>query len=279
MGLTLWHWKIIYSSISFVLTSLSYCLSYFLEFDSKKDLAEMFFGSSMISIALVFMTIDCQAYYTDKYPYSFLIALISFTVLTFFTFIKDSLALLDDTLLVKCDIVNSAPLPTQEDTQQTEDDRRKFSLLDNFVSTLLFLISCLECASFGLTIASYGSESDLHGRLPFILPVRFLQLVCISTFLKEMRINGFIYTVLAIVNATCVLVFGSIKQFASLQVTDICFGVSSALLVGCFLYFGASAIHNSRVTYSHSSISSILCSLIGFGIPVVFRVFVKHPSK
>ena len=245
-----------------------------------KDLAEMFFGSSMISISLVFMTIDCQAYYTDKYPYSFLIALISFTVLTFFTFIKDSLALLDDTLLVKCDIVNSAPLPTQEDTQQTDDEaRRKFSLLDNFVSTLLFLISCLECASFGLTIASYGSESDLHGRLPFILPVRFLQLVCISTYLKEMRIPGLIYTLLAIINAACVLIFGSIKQFVSLQVTDVCFGVSSALLFGCFLYFGASAIHNSRVTYSHSSFYSILCSLLGFGIPVLFRIFVKHPSK
>ena len=279
MNISLSTLKVAYSMGSVAITAIGYFISYLLEFETTKDLAEMFFGSSMISISIVFMTVDSQAYCTDKYPYSYLISLISFTLLTFFTFIKDSVALLDDTLLFKCDIANSSTLPVQDEPVQNEEEIPKFSILDNLVSSVLFIISCVESAAFGGVIACFKTEDDMNGRLPYILAVRLIQIVCISTYLKDMNMHWAAYLVMCVINSVCPAIFGVFQQLLSDRATDVFFAVSSSLLLGCFLYFGATAIHNSRISFTHSSFLSILFSLIGFVLPIVFRIFMKDPSK
>ncbi|EAX93128.1 hypothetical protein TVAG_234460 [Trichomonas vaginalis G3] len=269
--------KIIYSCIASFATIVAYVISYFLKFE-RKDLSEIFFGSIMISDALTFMSIDSIADGTSGYPYNFLLALFAFTTLTFYSFFHDSLALLDDSLLVKCDMVNNTPMLSSEDKIQEIEETPKFNFWDNFVSIILFVLSTVECISFGETLSMYTNIYDLNHRLPYIIPVRFFQILCISTILRDTQMTDIWYIFVAILNAICVGVFGSIKSIMSSRACDIFFAVSSSLLLGSFLYFGAIAIHNSFISLAHSRWFSIIIAIVGFLIPSIFRVLMFDSS-
>lgn len=277
MSLEINKWQIVYSCLSAVLTLLAYIISYFINFAETKDLAEMFFGSSMISIAIRFMSTNSQIDTSSSYPFTLLISLISFMALTFYTFIHDSLALLDDTLLVKCDMVNNTPILTSDDKIPTEVENVKFNCLDNFVAILLFIVSTLECTIFGVIIAQLTYNEEVHKTLPFILPVRFLQLLCISIYLRETRMATIWYILAMILNSATVGIFGLIKLPSSFNTekSTLLFAVFSAILLGCFLYFGATAVHNSYMAINHSRWGSILVAILGFAIPVTFSIPVK----
>lgn len=270
--------KIIYSFLTSIITGVAYGLVHFIDFADIKDLTEMFFGSSMISISLIELSIDTKSDVNTKFPYTDLIALATFTAITFYKFIRESFSILDETLLIKCDTPTSMMFSKDEQTY-TETEVQKFNFFDKLCTIFLFIISCIEGAAFALATAAYESADLLNHRLPLLIPIRFIMYLCVALKVKEMNISTFTYFILAAINALVICIFGSIPQFISTKATEILFSVSASLMLGFYLYYGGSYIHDSRMMHIHSEWLSILAAFLGFILPIIFRVFVKNPSN
>lgn len=264
--------KYIYSSVTAGTTLLAYLISYFLTFEYK-DLIDMFFGTYMISDGILFMANDAIVEALVKYPFDFLLSLIVFTALTFYAFISDSLALLDDTLLVKCDMINNAPILSNDDKLPEVDENIKFNFLDNIIYVFLLGVAFLESASFAMYIAKY---EGLYKNLPFIIPVRFVRFICISYIFRDTNVSSLWYFVIAILNTIVIAVLGMLNTFMALSYCQSIYGTTSSLLLGCFIYFGATAIHNSFISLVHSRWYSVLIGIAGFSIPSIFHFFIEN---
>ena len=268
---------VIYTLITAICSILGYFFAYKFETTERKDLLQMFVGASMISTSFVELTIANDLDSNEVYPYPALVSLIIFTILTFYSFLRESFALLDDALLVKCDIASGPPQIT-DDTNLTETEIPKFNFWDHFPTFLLFFSVCLEGGAYGLHIASYSSTSTMNTTLLCMLPIRFVMGYCTARKLKEMHFNWIVFAFISLLSVSLLVVFGSIPQFVSKDGTNTTFNVFASLLFGCFLYFGTCFIHDSRTILIHSEAMSIIYAAVGFAIPVIFRIFIKLPK-
>ena len=268
---------VIYTLVTAIFSIVGYYIAYKIETKEKKDLLQMFLGTSMISTSFIELTIANDLDNNEIYPYPALVSLVIFTILTFYSFLRESFALLDDALLVKCDIASGPPQIT-DDSNLTETEIPKFNFWDHFPTFLLFISACLEGGAFGLHIASYNSTSSMNTSLLCMLPIRLIMSFCIARKIKEIHFNGILFTIISILSVSLLVIFGSIPQFVSKDSTNTAFNVFASLLFGCFLYFGTCFIHDSRSILIHSDLMSIIYGALGFAVPVIFRIFIKLPK-
>lgn len=229
----------------------------------------MFYGCSFVSYGITHFCTRSE-FLTTKHPYSMMISMFVFAFLSFFTFLRESLSLLDDNLLIRFDIINNTPL-TSQNSQTPNFETVSFSYGEHLTHIMHFICSCFESASFGILISIYNKPMTLNRDIIIMFIARFVQMTCISHSFSKIPLSKPVYYIFGFLNSIISPVLVILRIRMEITKAKSLYAIISAVMMGFFLYIGASSIHNSRISIRHKPYGSALLALFGFMIPLLLR--------
>ena len=129
---------IIYHIIIFLGFFLFNFFGYYFSRLINKDFIQIFIGSLMISLSIFQLLVKTKYYFYEKISYNIIISLISFIIISFYNFLRQSMSILDDTLLIKCDVANANYSNSNDKPENIISETSNFSFFDNFITFLFY---------------------------------------------------------------------------------------------------------------------------------------------
>lgn len=220
-----------------------------------------------------------ESFIGNEYPFSSLITVIVFAIVTLFTFIRDSISLMDESILTVYNSINSQPL--SENKSENEDEKKnekRFSILENLTYMVIFLMMIIT----SISNAFYFSSCDIDqlNKSYVIEPIlKLLETYSLSKILLLMPINDITYWIMAFVEAIVEpILLATLPSSFDHHFQKNFMGYSSSILLGLFFYFGAYSIHTGISLVQHYVFILAFVLLISFAIPTCLQVSV-HTLK
>ena len=267
MGLSRRDVQLICCVFSFVSKLVSFVVGPFLQRESISDVVDVTVGAGLTSISLVHILPRAEDYIAGPYPFAALVALGVFTLLTLFTFIRDSLALMDDTMLTTCDTINMHTTATTDllDGQQVVE-RQEFMFGENAPTLFLCLSSAVTSVASGILLSSAKIET-LQSQAPTHIAIQFLEFIAIARYVAMMPIRKWLYVVLGVVLSAIepALMMAPIENVNWKTVVQFS-GYASSVLLGVYLFLGSIAVQGGLAGVKHN-VRTGICMVLAFAVP------------
>ncbi|OHT01181.1 hypothetical protein TRFO_32128 [Tritrichomonas foetus] len=241
MVLQLIELKAIYFVCFFLIHIIGSYLGFKIKSEKFDDLIELFIGSFLISFSITCIIPKAELSMSGSYPYASLISLSIFTILTLYNFLHESIALMDENILMTCDVIHSPSASLNEYTPISQNDQQKFHFWDNLATIFYYVIYCIYIIIVSLYHSSLDNIEELNSIIPFILTFRLFEAFTMSKFLQKMSIKKFTLMLLSLISSilpVLMLIPTNIKNI------DNILGSAMALILGVYMYFGAMSIQN-----------------------------------
>lgn len=269
MGLSLQTWKIVCGVILFVLKLIAFSIVFFLRHRPDSEVIDVTVGAGLTAISLVHILPRAEDFIAGEYPFAALVALVVFTFLTLFTFIRDSLGLTDDTILTTdCDAINrhttvNVNLLSGRDANESET---KFVFAENVPVIFLSLASVSTSIAAGLLLSG-TTLHELQVESPHFA-IAFLEFIAIARYIALMPIRAWIFwlsaVVLSVIESSLMMSpIENLRRKTLIQYS----GYSSSILLGVYLFLGSVAIQRG-LTAAKQSWLSALALVLAFGVPM-----------
>jgi hypothetical protein len=250
---------------------VSFFVATFLCNTSYSDLIDLAIGGIFFSSGFVTLLPRAEANIGAPYPFASLLALIVFIGLSFLQFIRDSLALMDESLVQVCDVESFSRTDgaaSAESTAPVNDE--PFVPSEQFPVALLY--GSVLLASFGTSIwLVAGGEEQLNNIGPMIIAMQFVEFMAVGKMVCSMPIRRALYWVLAVVAAVVPSVLIAIPTEGDPAWIHYFSGFSSAVVLGVFLFLGSISIHEALDSGTRPLIVSAVVLVLAFAIPAAIR--------
>lgn len=261
--------KCLYGGISFVGKMLGFTFGRFLGKESISDLVDLAVGGSMTAISLVHLLPRAEDFISGTYPLAALVAIVVFTVLTLFVFIRDSVVLMDENTLTPYETVK---VHTTSNTdllnEQLHTKTPNLDLLDCVPIAVLYLTALLNSITAGLLLGSVLDETILNRNAGLHIAITVLEAIAVAKYLNGLSIHRAVYWGLAGLAALSeAIILAMPSHGISVNTMRQLSGYTSAILIGVYIFMGSCCIHNGLTTSKHPLPISAIVMLISFAVP------------
>jgi hypothetical protein len=274
-------WLYVYASISLVSKLVSFLIGYLLFPQTAiADLIDLGVAGTLLSIAFVHVLPRAEDFVNTTYPFASLVAVIVFVAVTIFTFVRDSLALMDENILTPGDL-GSPPATARttliSDPPETESAGSRGAKLAEIVPTVFLFVSLfVDSVATDLVIAI--TETSSLTRIAAVqLSIRFLEFIVLAKLVKAGAAPKLLYWGLGIFIsvASSVVIAIPLEEGAHKATLQRVSGCASAVVLGLYMYFGSLALNSGLADIKHSRalIASVLIVsfAVSAGIPAGIR--------
>jgi hypothetical protein len=265
------EYKLIFAAISLVSKVVSFVVAVFLDQHEYSDMIDLAVGCVFLSSGFVHIMPRASSQVSGRYPFSSLIAIAVFAVLTLFCFVRDSIALMDENILTTCDTVTyhgSAP-PDPAEKDGGGEPLAVFVWADQIPTLALYVALLADTIAVSIWVATLGTD-DLLEHAPVILVMNFLEFIGVAKFVVAVPMPNLAYWVLTVIAAgtpsviiACPLANDGHAEQAA--------GYVSSCLFGLYLFMGLIAVHSGLAqTRRHLAVA---CAVLffAFAVPAVVR--------
>lgn len=290
--------KVLYFSLFFISHMLGSFIGYRIKSKKYSFLIDLFCGSFLLSFSLnhAYKIADSSSY-SKSYQYQSLIAIIIFSFLTLFSFIRDSTNLIDESMLLRYDTTGSSIRDNQqytlntteghqffpnelgfantpkENNESVQNHKPKFRFLDNFPVLLLFFISFVSSISFEFYLSTY-TKDQMNQNCPYFVVFRLFESTILSMLLSRIPISQIIFW--------CMIIFYSVFSFfiiisnKSSSIINYFYKISYSFLLGTYFYFGSVLLHNGISDSSKSFVLSLIIIILSFITPYLLTIGIDY---
>jgi hypothetical protein len=255
---TLTESKLIFGGISLVSKVVSFVVAVFLDHHEYSDMIDLAVGCVFLSSGFVHIMPRTSSHVSDRYPFSSLIAISVFAVLTLFCFVRDSIALMDENILTTCEMV------TDHDTEKEDASSTIFTWAEQVPALALYVALLANTIAVSIWVATLDIDDFIKHTI-FILVMNFFEFIGVAKFVVAVPMPNVVYWILTVVAAgapSIIIAYpiancGRAKQAA---------GYVSSCLLGIYLFMGSIAVH-SAVTQTKRHVA-VTCAVLFFGFAV-----------
>lgn len=261
--------KFLYAGLCFIAKMTGYIAGMFLGRESISDLVNLAVGGGLTAISLVHLLPRAEDFISGSYPFAALVAIVVFAILTLFTFVRDSIALMDDNILATFEAVNIHTI-TNTDllNEQLLAKKPEIDFLENLPTMFLYFTAILNSITCGILLASITDSGVLNKHASLHIAIGLIEFVAISRYVNLVPLPRIAYWGLGVLAALIEAVIVAVPVGGiSLDVMKQLSGYTSAVIIGIYIFLGSGAIHNGLTQSKHSLAISAVIMLMSFTIP------------
>jgi hypothetical protein len=229
-------------------------------------------GSVFLSSGFVHIMPQTFSQVSGRYPFSSLIAISVFAVLTLFCFIRDSIALMDENILTTCDTVTYGGGAAPDAAAEKEGGGAPLAVFvwaDQIPTLALYFALLADTIAVSVWVATLD-VGPLREHAAVILVMNFLEFVGVAKFVVSVPMPNFMYWVMTVVaaGAPSIIIACPIRNGEGAKKAA---GYVSSCLLGLYLFIGSITVHGGLTqTRRHVAVACVVLFL-GFAIPAALR--------
>jgi hypothetical protein len=269
MKLNLAAWKLIYGLISLVSKVAAYVLAIWLNQTALVDLIDLAIGGVFMSSGFIYVLPRATSRIPSAYPFASLVAVVVFTALTMFCFVRDSIALMDENILATSEAFAPASLQQQLTTKPEPDPGPSFLIADYIPTIVLYVAVMLDAVACAIMLASLDVDS-LNDRMGVLIATQFIESIGVGTYLVRLPMPPAIFWFLVLLSAlSSSIVMGlPLTEWSHARYLA---GYASASVLGTYVFLGSIAVHNGLAQSRRHVLVAAGTLLISFAIPPAMR--------
>jgi hypothetical protein len=268
--------KLIYGLSAFVSKLLSFLIVFLLRHPNLSDLVDLAAGGLYLSSAFVHILPRAESDIGGSYPYASLVSVIVFAALTLFEFIRDAIAIMDESILqtwdpsthttIKSDLTEEPSLPPPPPAPAAQSS---FHIADHLPIFLLYLVVIGHTVSSALWITNLNAD-QLKEHAIVILSLQFLEFLGLAKYIGGLPINRVFYWVLGFVAAAAssAVIAAPIPEIQKIQAIG---GYVSGVVLGFYFFLGSKAVHNGLTQTKKPLLVPSSTLLLAFAVPAAVR--------
>jgi hypothetical protein len=266
------EWKLIYGIISLVSKVISFIIAIVLDQNEYSDMIDLAVGCVFLSSGFVHIMPRASSQVRGGYPFSSLIAISVFAVLTLFCFIRDSIALMDENILTTCDTVTYHGGASPDAAAEGDGGGGPLAVFvwaDQIPTLALYFAVLAETIATSIWVATLD-VGGLREHTAVILVMNFLEFIGVAKFVVSMPMPNFLYWLMTVIAAgvPSILIACPLGSCSGAKAAA---GYVSSCLLGLYLFMGSIAVHSGLAqTRRHVA---VVCAvlLLAFTIPAAIR--------
>ncbi|OHT06231.1 hypothetical protein TRFO_25788 [Tritrichomonas foetus] len=270
-------YKAIYSFSFFTAHILGSFLGTFLKKKKYSTYMELFSGGFLLSLGLNHIYRVSSTNPLVKYPYASVATLVIFTFLTLFTFLRESISLMDDNILTTCEIGQNASASNSEYDAILPHQKPQFHILENLSQILYYVISLFAVISLTISISRYSID-QLNENVPFFVIFRLFESSILSFFLFKMPLKKlYKYILIFVFSLPSFLIFLSNTLISEKSNFPRYFLKSCfSMLLGVYFYFGATSVHRGISSLSESFVVPFSILALSFISSFLLKIKINY---
>lgn len=269
--------KLIYAAASLCGSLLGFAGGRWLRGDACADAANLAVGGLLLSLAFAHLMPAAAALVAAEYPASSLVAVLVFAAMTLFAFVRDSLSLMDDSILTVYNSVSSQALidgsEAQDDGQRSE--RTGFALAEGALPLLAW--AAAVAAEVARACYFSGCDVDMLNRMYAVEPaVKLVEAFALAQVLAGAQIgDGAFWALAAAAGVVEPALLVALPDKLGERFRREFYGYAASVLLGVFFYFGALGVHTGVSMIRHNALVMALVLLAAFAVPAALQCAVK----
>jgi hypothetical protein len=248
--------------------ALSFVLAFFLDRSGIPDLIDLCLGSIFLSISFIHLLPRASSHLSGHYPFASLVAMCVFAFLTLFSFIRDSIALMDENILTTCEPVGSAAHSTAQLTD-TQPDLPGFIWSDHIPAVALYVVGLADATATAIWISTLELP-EIHARTGVVLALGFIEFAAMGRFVAAIGMPIALFCILSALAAIgpSILIACSFKNPGGARSAA---GYAASVLLGLYLFVGSIAVYTG-ITQTRRSVGVTMAVLVlSFAMPIAIR--------
>jgi hypothetical protein len=207
------------------------------------------------------------------YPYELLLSLVTFMFLSLFSFIRDSVALMDDSLIVSCEPITNSPILSPE-TLDAPDKPPPKSLpcSDTFLIAFLYILILVDSVAMGLFLASMQFDKfQLEAAMHFcVRAFEFFVLAWFSSGLFRAPTH-WTFGAIAILGSSVAVAIPLHDNGHGRRLQTVS-GFTSGALMGAYIFLGSVAIHQGLTEAPTGPLATGTVMFLSFAVPTMIQI-------
>lgn len=264
--------KLLWSLSSFASAALGITLSSTINYVTYIDICSLCYGMIILSTSFVYIVPKTEQLTYGNYPLNLLISLIMFTIMALVSFVRDSLTLMDDNILVPCDAVNfQTPFTFNSDSNKKKPSKKsKFKPAENIDLILLGIFLSINSILDGLFL-SIQQKICLKDFLSLI-PHTF-EFVVYGKYLNCSKIEKKWYWLFGLLVAIIEPLCGAFNLTINPDLINLLLGISSSILFGLYIFLSINMINIGINSIQTNFVISAIVALLSGVLPIIPRIF------
>jgi hypothetical protein len=205
---------------------------------------------------------------SGSYPLASLIGICIFAFLTLFSFIRDSIALMDDSILTTGEPVGSAADSTAQLTD-TQPELPGFIWSDHIPAVALYVVSLADAIATAIWISTL-ELSAIHRRTGVVLALGFIEFAAMGRFVSAMRMPIALYCILSALAAIAPSILIACR-FKNRGAAETAAGYVASVLLGLYLFVGSIAVHTALAHTRRPLRVALAVLMLSFAMPATIR--------
>jgi hypothetical protein len=269
MKLSTTVWKLIYAALSLVSKVAAFVLSIWLHQTDLVDLIDLAIGGVFMSSGFIYVLPRATSRIPSAYPFASLVAVVVFTALTMFCFVRDSIALMDENILATCDAF-APPTTTDQLTNSPAVDQGPTFLIADYIPTIVLYVAVVLDAVACAVMLVTDDADGLGDRTGVLIATQFIEFVGVGTYLVRLPIHPaiFWFFVLFAALSSSVVIGLPLREWSP---TRYLAGYASAVVLGTYIFLGSIAVHTGLAQSNRHVIVASGTLLLSLAIPAAIR--------
>jgi hypothetical protein len=191
-----------------------------------------------------------------------------FAFMTLFSFIRDSIALMDENILTTCEPVGCAAEPTAQLTD-TQPELPGFMWGDHIPAAALYVVTLADATATAIWIATLDMRA-IRARTGVVIALGFIEFAAMGKFVAAIHMPIGLYCILSALAAIApsILIACPFKNPAVAQTAA---GYAGSVLLGLYLFVGSIAVHAGLTRTKWHLAVTLAVLVLSFAIPAAIR--------
>jgi hypothetical protein len=210
---------------------------------------------------------------TMPYPYELLLSLVVFMFLSLFSVVRDSVALMDDSLIVSCEPITDSPIlnPDAADAPEAPPPG-SVPWSEALPIAFLYVLIVLDSITVELFLAAMKADDFQRAAAMhfFVRAFEFLVLAWFSVGICQTRVHWTLGVIAVIGSSVAITI--PLHESGHQRILQTVSGFTSGALMGAYIFIGSVAIHQGLTEAPIGPFGTGAVMFLSFAVPTMIQV-------